>query len=63
MEIVENIHYPYWHDVLQLLAQKGWEVTCFVSVKQEDNRLYNSLDNSAFSFDAISNIGSNALAA
>lgn len=48
---------------LSSFIQNGWEVTCFVLIKQEENRLYNSIDNLAFSFDVGSNKGSYALVA
>jgi glycosyltransferase involved in cell wall biosynthesis len=53
LAIAINMLSPYWHDVFERLVQKGWKVTTFVSVEQEKNRLYNSIDYSAFSFDVV----------
>ncbi len=53
LAIATNMISPHWHDVFEQLVQKGWEVTIFVSVKQENDRLYNSIDYSAFSFDVV----------
>jgi glycosyltransferase involved in cell wall biosynthesis len=53
LAVALNMLSPYWHDVFELLFQKGWEITIFVSVEQEPNRHYDSIDYSAFSFDVV----------
>lgn len=53
LAIAINMLSPYWHDVFERLAQRGWKVTIFVAVEQEKNRLYNSIDYLAFSFDVV----------
>jgi glycosyltransferase involved in cell wall biosynthesis len=53
LAVAVNMLSPYWHDVFELLFQKGWEITIFVSVEQESNRRYDSIDYSTFSFDVV----------
>ena len=53
LAIAKNMVSPYWHDVFERLTQKGWQITIFVSVEQEQNRLYKPADYSIYSFDVV----------
>lgn len=53
LAVAKNMLSPYWHDVLERLTHKGWEITIFVSVEQEKDRFYKAADYSIYSFDVV----------